>query len=234
MAISVVCSHCRSKLKAKDHLAGRVLECPKCKNPVRVNRPTNVDDVAASILSELKDSPPAYPPIEELPTVEEETLPSTVPVYRVASPPPTPQPMGNLHPCPDCNREVSKRAAQCPHCGCPLGSTQSARATSPFPAVVSAFVQAVRDLGYTINSLDKQNGRIVFKSGMSWFTFGQEFTLVIIDNGNGTCSCDGTSECKKQITDWGEGKRIIWKVKERSLAILAQQGLFDCLRSRSR
>jgi hypothetical protein len=28
---------------------------------------------------------------------------------------------GSLRPCPDCGREVSRRASQCPHCGCPLG-----------------------------------------------------------------------------------------------------------------
>ena len=28
----------------------------------------------------------------------------------------------NLQPCPDCGREVSKRAASCPNCGCPLNA----------------------------------------------------------------------------------------------------------------
>ena len=26
-----------------------------------------------------------------------------------------------LHPCPDCGKIVSRRATQCPHCGCPIG-----------------------------------------------------------------------------------------------------------------
>lgn len=38
--------------------------------------------------------------------------------------PPTP---GALQPCPDCRRSISRRAASCPHCGCPLDSTAPPR-----------------------------------------------------------------------------------------------------------
>jgi hypothetical protein len=95
--------------------------------------------------------------------------------------------------------------------------------------VVSAFVQAARELGYTIDSLDKQNGRIVFWSGMSWFSFGQTFTFVIIDNGDGTCSGDWTNE-KNELIDWGEGQRIIRSVTRKALKKLEQEGLPDCFR----
>lgn len=35
-------------------------------------------------------------------------------------PPTPPKPVSKLMECPDCGREVSRRAAACPHCGCPL------------------------------------------------------------------------------------------------------------------
>ena len=35
---------------------------------------------------------------------------------------PTPSAPQNLRSCPDCGREVSKRAAACPHCGAPLST----------------------------------------------------------------------------------------------------------------
>lgn len=31
--------------------------------------------------------------------------------------------VANLQPCPDCRREVSRRAECCPHCGCPINKT---------------------------------------------------------------------------------------------------------------
>jgi hypothetical protein len=95
---------------------------------------------------------------------------------------------------------------------------------STFKAVFSTFVQAVRELGYTLDALDNQNGRIVFRSGMSWFSFGQEFTLVIIDNGDGTCSGDWGNK-RRELIDWGEGRRIIDAVMKQALQKLEQQGM---------
>ena len=40
-------------------------------------------------------------------------------------------PTTNLRRCPDCMREVSKRAAACPHCGAPLTGQPPARSTEP-------------------------------------------------------------------------------------------------------
>jgi hypothetical protein len=90
----------------------------------------------------------------------------------------TPEKAGMRTKCPDYGRNVSKRTTACHHCGCP-GVTPS-----NYEAVFNAFVQAVRDAGYTLASLDKANGRIVFRTDVSLFSFGQEMSVVIIDNGD--------------------------------------------------
>jgi predicted RNA-binding Zn-ribbon protein involved in translation (DUF1610 family) len=102
MTISVVCSSCGSKLKANENLAGKTLRCPKCKNPVTL-RPNEKDaeDLAAAILSELKDPPPVAPPPEE---DESPALRPIAPGLDVA-----PVEEIELHPCPRCKQGVSRQ-----------------------------------------------------------------------------------------------------------------------------
>ncbi len=75
-------------------------------------------------------------------------------------------------------------------------------------------VQIIQKLGYKTNQLDKTNGLITFKTGMSIWTFqGQEMSIVILDSGNGVTNVSITGKMHKsginpQIFDWGEGEKI--------------------------
>jgi DNA-directed RNA polymerase subunit RPC12/RpoP len=50
MPISVTCSHCGKRLKARDELAGKALPCPSCKERVLI--PEAEEDIAGYLLQE--------------------------------------------------------------------------------------------------------------------------------------------------------------------------------------
>lgn len=136
--------------------------------------------------------------------------------------------------CPDCGKSVSKKANQCPHCGCPLASTEPkpqvvTRQSEVFDIVFRCVVQAVRDIGYAVQGIDKQNGMIAFKTGISWWSFGQDIQLVVVDEGDSTCSIDMTNSYQA-LTDWGEGKRIGQKIVKRARELLHAERLDDAFR----
>lgn len=59
-----------------------------------------------------------------------------------------PKPGGSLAPCPDCGREISRRAPVCPHCGAPIGPTLSEPAGRDFaglPAYYREEFARIRD-----------------------------------------------------------------------------------------
>ena len=58
--------------------------------------------------------------------------------------------------CPECNREISDRAPNCPHCGCPIAAPNQAPAPDR-----SAEIQKYFDL--VINGLRGQNSDQVEK-----------------------------------------------------------------------
>jgi len=149
----------------------------------------------------------------------------------------------NLIDCPDCNKSISKRATQCPHCGCPMGEQWLQGAAIPqyipqpisqmpkvsvFDNVFRCVVQAVRDAGYAVEKIDKVNGMVSFKTGATLFSFGTDISLVVIDMGE-TCSIDMNSTTKGQITDWGESKRIGRKIASATETLLAAEGMHDAL-----
>ena len=78
--------------------------------------------------------------------------------------------------------------------------------------------KAVRDLGYKVDSLDKANGLINFKTGMSWKSFGgQEMSVMLIDNGDGTVEVSVSGRRNQtgviiQAFDWGEAGGIANKL----------------------
>lgn len=89
MPISLTCSECGKRLKARDELAGKVLPCPSCGHKVHV--PEAEESIAGYLLQDEPPSPPApaiVPPADE----EEEQLvarrkPSpVVPAARSTSP----------------------------------------------------------------------------------------------------------------------------------------------------
>lgn len=202
--IQFSCATCNARYEVDEGLAGKVIRCRECNEQGRVLLPKAPRQLPAPA--------PSAPPVRM--SSAETVLPG--------------KDGSKLRPCPDCNREVSRRAAQCPHCGCPLADSKASKPSS-FEEVFAAFVQAVRQSGYTIDALDKQNGRIAFRSGASLLSWGQSFSLVIIDNGDGTCSADVTNE-RKQLIDWGEGRKTVNKVTEAALKNLASRGMSGSFR----
>jgi hypothetical protein len=78
------------------------------------------------------------------------------------------------------------KANQCPHCGCPFGNEEEkpqlvTRQPEVFDIVLRCVVQAVRDVGYAVQGVDKQNGMIAFKTGITWLSWGQDIQLVVVD-----------------------------------------------------
>lgn len=84
--------------------------------------------------------------------------------------------------------------------------------------VFAAAQKTVRDLAYKVDSMDKANGLLNFKTGMSWKSFaGQEMSIMMIDNGDGTVEVSVTGRRNQsgvvlQVYDWGEAKGIATKV----------------------
>ncbi|MCH8493429.1 MAG: hypothetical protein LAT53_09380 [Idiomarina sp.] len=82
----------------------------------------------------------------------------------------------------------------------------------------AAAQKAVRDLSYKVDSLDKANGLLNFKTGMSWKSWaGQEMSIMVIDNSDGTVEVSVTGRRNQsgvvlQVYDWGEAKGIAKKV----------------------
>lgn len=82
-------------------------------------------------------------------------------------------------------------------------------------------LKAVREFGYKIDSLDKVNGLINFKTGLSWKSWGgQEMSILILENGDKTCSVDisgrrNSAGVIPQVYDWGEASGIAKKIFEK-------------------
>ena len=53
----------------------------------------------------------------------------------------------------------------------------------PTDKLFNAALMVVRELGYKIDTIDKVNGLLNFKTGMSWKSFaGQEMSVLVLDN----------------------------------------------------
>ena len=88
----------------------------------------------------------------------------------------------------------------------------------PYQKVFNAALQAVRQKGYKISSIDKANGLLQFKTQMSLFSWaGQDMSILVLDNGDETCTVDiagarNPSGVFTQAFDWGEAGMIANKV----------------------
>ncbi len=82
MPFSIQCPGCNQRLKAGDHLAGRRLPCPKCRQELQVPELLAEDAAAALLLQEdAGDSPPKASPEFTAPVFQPAApRPSTVPV----------------------------------------------------------------------------------------------------------------------------------------------------------
>jgi hypothetical protein len=145
----------------------------------------------------------------------------------------TPHDNPRLISCTGCGQSVSKKARHCPRCGCPSGSVdakpQVDNRQEVFDMVFRCVAQAVRDMGYALQGLDKPTGTITFMTGISWWSFGQYIQLFVVDQGD----CTFAVEMKNSyvaLTDWGEGKRIGKKIVARASELLEAEGLSGVLR----
>ncbi len=122
------CAKCASRLSSGAET------CPYCRTDVertrhdnRVQRTTTKRIYFNCPHCQEKLSWPAYDAGNMIPCTKCGAS-TTVPGFNIAAPslrirrsqPPS---SGSLQPCPDCDKEVSKRAESCPHCGCPLGQS---------------------------------------------------------------------------------------------------------------
>lgn len=78
-------------------------------------------------------------------------------------------PPGRLRPCPDCTHMVSKRAAQCPSCGCSLRPRAKPKKDPGISAVLSFFVPGLGQI---------YNGQIAMGLAMMMLTIGLYFIVV--------------------------------------------------------
>jgi len=90
--------------------------------------------------------------------------------------------------------------------------------STSFEDAFTACVQVVQKFGYKAIQMDKANGVITFKTGMSIWTYqGQDMSIVILDSGNGVANVSIAGKMHKsginpQIFDWGEGEKIGKKI----------------------
>lgn len=100
MPIKFACPHCKKSISAKEHLAGKKVKCPACKEaltvPAPVSAPADVEDLAMSVLAE---KPAAQPAAEAKPI--EFTCPQCDEVVTVPA-----ELAGKQTPCPHCGRIV--------------------------------------------------------------------------------------------------------------------------------
>ena len=72
-----------------------------------------------------------------------------------------------------------------------MAKTETRNYPQPQDKLFAAALKAVRDLGYKISNLDKANGLLNFKTDVTWKSWvGQEMSILIVDNGDQTCSVD--------------------------------------------
>ncbi len=109
MDIPFNCEKCGQPLTIDESGAGQLVDCPKCGISLEV--PFKSKSLAGEARANLR------------------TATATVP-------PPTVSPT-NLQNCPDCGREVSKRAASCPHCGAPINRSLTAFTPNVSPVTLT-------------------------------------------------------------------------------------------------
>jgi len=98
------------------------------------------------------------------------------------------------------------------------------RATKSLTAVIAR-------LGYTVKTVDKENGLVIFQTGMSmWSLAGQRMSAHVLDVGKSVqITIGGTMNATAllQVYDWGESTRIAAKVFKELDTVLGPGGLIS-------
>jgi hypothetical protein len=64
--------------------------------------------------------------------------------------------------------------------------------------------------GFAVHYEDPKTGFLMGKSGMSLFSWGENMTVTIEDNGNVTIKSE--SAMPTQLIDWGRNKKMVHKI----------------------
>ena len=109
MSFKMKCPNCQKVLNVTEKAFGKSLPCPACQRVIKV--PESADSTARATSNS---------PQSDLDDTGQQTS-ADCPPQRVpeAQPPAAPKNPA-LRQCPDCNAQISRNAASCPHCGCPL------------------------------------------------------------------------------------------------------------------
>jgi hypothetical protein len=82
----------------------------------------------------------------------------------------------------------------------------------------AAAQRAIRDLGFKVDRLDKANGLLTFKTGLSWKSWaGQEMSVMLIELADRETEVSVSGKRNQsgviiQLYDWGEVEGIATKV----------------------
>jgi len=109
-----------------------IVQCPRCKKKQNVRKTANLKKVTCPTCKtrfSIPDKKTATPPAGNAPIPDakiaaaEHVSPDEAVTWLDAPPPQKPKPVKTKippRPCPDCGKQISGRAASCPHCGAPI------------------------------------------------------------------------------------------------------------------
>ncbi len=148
MSIRVACPSCSYTDTVPEEAPGKLLKCPQCRvplimgskepdrpKPTTKGAPVNTVDCPSCRTRFTVDASLAGKMVKCRKCQEPFRVPDLTASKALAEP--TEQAVGsNLLSCPDCEKQVSRRASQCPNCGCPLAiEHQSASAQVHAPSI---------------------------------------------------------------------------------------------------
>ena|SRR5438477_8913183 len=82
----------------------------------------------------------------------------------------------------------------------------------PVGKVLEAALRALAQLRYKIDSVDRQNGIINFKTKMSIWSWGQELSILVTKTSTNDSVIDFGNQLKFGAFDWGEASRLRTKL----------------------
>lgn len=118
-----------------------------------------------------------------------------------------------LYQCPDCQREVSGRAAACPHCGCPLDALSELRTIEPTNAASGKRNDAPpTDAGQFDRGADQESVRRVQKHAVGCFIHSLAYLILVGLAMIGTTFHPGSSSGVSKPRDVASLELIGWGV----------------------
>jgi len=122
------CSKCDKKIGIPGEYAGKLVRCPRCKQPARVPELElePIDEfVANSLITDDLDSQDESPDFPNLLDYSQPSQPGHAPASQPAPQPSSPwETAGPKIPCPKCNRSVPADSEFCVLCGSPMPTPQ--------------------------------------------------------------------------------------------------------------